>query len=57
MKKIKRCKIKRFDIAKWKESRKKQYKKDSEMVWFMLSHPLVWLMGCMVGVLVLELFK
>ena len=57
MKKFKRCNIKKFNIIKWKEDRKKQYKKDSDMIWFMLKHPLTWLMGMMVAMMILELLK
>ena len=37
MKKFKRCKkYEKFSMAKWTERRNAQYKRDSDMVWFML---------------------
>ena len=57
MKKIKRCNIKKFNIIKWKEDRNAQYKKDSDMVWFMLKHPIIWLLGAMIAMVIIECFK
>ena len=57
MKKIKRCKIKKFDIAKWTERRNAQYKRDSDMIWFMLKHPITWLLGAMIVMVIIESFK
>ena len=44
-------------MAKWTERRNAQYKKDSDMVWFMLKHPITWLLGAMIAMVIIECFK
>jgi hypothetical protein len=58
MKKFKRCKkYEKFSMAKWTERRNAQYKRDSDMVWFMLKHPITWMLGAMVAMVIIESFK
>ena len=53
----KRERYKKFNIDRWTERKNAQYKKDSDMVWFMLKHPITWMLGAMIAMVVIELLK
>jgi len=55
MKKIDR--YKKFNMAKWSKDHDTASKRRRDAIIFLIKHPIIWLLGTMIAMVIIELFK